>query len=136
MRNLPCKRSLRLPILAALTSCLCAFGEVSDKVDEIYREAQRAAADGDLSGAITVLEEAVVLEPRSPIVNHYLARLLIRSQRLEEAETAIGRLLEFRPEEGQSLYLLGLIALAREDSTAALDHFEKALADPRRKKMP
>ena len=101
--------------------------------DVVFQRARLAAARGDTTQAVTILQAGIDQGLRAPRLRIYLARLQIELGELEGAQEALEFVLMMRPHDGESLYLMGMIHLARGDTTAALDSWEKALASRKRK---
>lgn len=101
--------------------------------DVVFQKARLAAARGDTAQAVSILQAGIDQGLRAPRLRIYLARLKIELGELEGAEEALNFVLMMRPHDGESLYLMGMIHLARGDTTAALDSWEKAMASRQRK---
>jgi len=61
--------------------------ETGDAVRGLLAEASRAARDGRLQKTDSLLERALRIEPRNPVLWHYLARLRLRQGRFNEARS-------------------------------------------------
>jgi tetratricopeptide (TPR) repeat protein len=96
----------------------------------------------DVSGAITAYKKAIELNPRAADVPAELAALYLRHDRIDEAVTTAEQALKVAPLNPEAHRVLGLIAAAKADSrrlpagavdenvSVAIDHLEKAIADP------
>ena len=82
----------------------------------------------DTSSAENALVEGVRLAPLSRRLKLLLALVWVNAGKYEEAEELINQVTALRPQDMDALYLQGLIALARDDSKAAMDIWDHALS--------
>jgi tetratricopeptide (TPR) repeat protein len=99
----------------------------SASADAYFLKGWLLAQQGDTSRAIEVLTAGTAAVPLSSRVKLLLARLLIASGQIDEAETLLDAVLAIKPHEGEALYLKGQVVLTRGDSTKAMDLFEQAI---------
>jgi len=83
----------------------------------------------DTSGAEVALTEGVRQAPLSRRLKLLLARVWVEAGKPTEAENLVAEVTAIRPHDLDALYIKGLIALARNDSTAALEVWDTALAE-------
>jgi cytochrome c-type biogenesis protein CcmH/NrfG len=83
----------------------------------------------DTSGAEVALVEGVKLAPLSRRLKLLLARVWVEAGKSTEAEVLVDEVMALRPRDLDALYIKGLIALARSDSTAAIEAWETALSE-------
>ncbi len=86
-------------------------------------------SEADTSGAEVALVEGVRLSPLSRRLKLLLARVWVEAGKTVEAEELIAEVMSLRPRDVDALYIKGLIALARNDSTAALEIWDSALSE-------
>ena len=96
----------------------------------------------DIPGAIAAYNKAIELDPLAAEIPAELAALYLRHDRLEEAVATAEKALKVAPLNQEAHRVLGLIAAAKADGrrlpagatdenvTSAIDHLEKAIADP------
>ena len=84
-------------------------------------------SSGDDVGGIDELETAADLDPDSPRANYVLINQLIRAKEFDRAEQAIVKLEAKQPGKAENRYMAGMLALARQDNSAARIQFNKAL---------
>ena len=86
---------------------------------------------GDPKQAVNELEGIISASPESAEASALLVVSLTSEGRLDEAEKAANAFRERAPDKPLPLYLLGSVALSRNDPTTARQHFEEALkVDP------
>lgn len=95
--------------------------------DAIYYTALVYLAESDTARARDVLSEGLETAPLSGRVRLLLVRLQLDAGDYEDAEVSLMTLLRFKPNDAEALYLRGFVGLARGDTVAALDDWEKAL---------
>ena len=83
----------------------------------------------DTLGAETALTEGVNLAPLSRRLKLMLARVWVETGKIAEAEELVDQVMALRPRDLDALYITGLIALARNDSTTAVEVWESALSE-------
>ena len=83
----------------------------------------------DTSGAETALVEGVRLAPLSRRMKLLLARVWVEAGKTLEAEELVSEVMVLRPLDVDALYIKGLIALAGNDTTAAVEIWDKALSE-------
>jgi Flp pilus assembly protein TadD len=98
-----------------------------DNPDAFYYQALTHLALADTAQALTVLSDGVERAPLSSRLKLLLARLLLYDGNYDEAESVLNTLLRFKPRDPETLYLRGLVSLAKGDSTQALDNWQTAL---------
>ena len=81
----------------------------------------------DTSGAEAVLVEGVRIAPLSRRIKLMLARVRIEAGKIDDAEEIVNGVMILRPKDIDCLYLTGLIALARADTSGAIGIWETAL---------
>jgi len=96
----------------------------------------------DIPGAIAAYNKAIELDPLAAEIPAELAALYLRHDRLEEAVATAEKALKVAPLNQEAHRVLGLIAAAKADGrrlpagatdenvTSAIDHLEKAIANP------
>jgi tetratricopeptide (TPR) repeat protein len=96
----------------------------------------------DIPGAIAAYNKAIELDPLAAEIPAELAALYLRHDRLEEAVATAEQALKVAPLNQEAHRVLGLIAAAKADGrrlpagatdenvTSAIDHLEKAIANP------
>lgn len=84
-------------------------------------------SNADTSGAEVALAEGVRKAPLSRRLKLLLARVWVELGRSDEAEKLVAEVMMLRPRDLDALYIKGLIALARSDTTTALELWETAL---------
>jgi tetratricopeptide (TPR) repeat protein len=96
----------------------------------------------DVAGAITAYKKAMELDPVAADIPAELAGLYLRHERVDEAASAAEQALKIAPANQEAHRVLGLIAAAKvdsrprppgasdADSTTAIQHLEKAIANP------
>jgi len=85
------------------------------------------AALGDMWAAELNLAEALDLQPMNPRSYISLARVAVRGEHLDKAESYLLRALELKPEADEALSVLGGVMLARGNRGAAWECFQRAL---------
>ncbi|MEN8008371.1 MAG: tetratricopeptide repeat protein [Candidatus Krumholzibacteriota bacterium] len=83
----------------------------------------------DTSGAEAALAEGVRLAPLSRRLKLLLARVWVESGKTVEADKLVSEVMVLRPLDVDALYIKGLIALAENDSTAAVEFWDTALTE-------
>lgn len=83
----------------------------------------------DTSGAQEALTEGVRLAPMSRRLKLMLARVWVELGKIDEADDLVTQVMVLRPLDVDALYIKGLIALAGNDSTAAVEFWDQALAE-------
>lgn len=83
----------------------------------------------DTSGAEVALTNGVKLAPLSRRLKLLLARVWVEAGKTDEAEALVAEVMAIRPRDLDALYIRGLIALARNDSTEAIGLWETALTE-------
>jgi cytochrome c-type biogenesis protein CcmH/NrfG len=86
-------------------------------------------SEADTSGAEVALVEGVTLAPLSRRLKLLLARVWTETGKTDEAEELVNEVMSIRPRDLDALYIKGLIALARNDSTTAMEFWDTALAE-------
>ena len=86
-------------------------------------------SEADTSGAEVALAEGVRLAPLSRRLKLLLARVWVEAGKTIEAEELVGEVMFLRPRDVDALYIKGLIALARSDSTTAIELWDTALSE-------
>jgi tetratricopeptide (TPR) repeat protein len=96
----------------------------------------------DIPGAIAAYNKAIELDPLAAEIPAELAALYLRHDRLDEAVATAEKALKVAPLNQEAHRVLGLIAAAKADGrrlpagatdenvTSAIDHLEKAIANP------
>jgi predicted Zn-dependent protease len=97
------------------------------KTDPLIGEARRAADDGDIEGALGLLEEAERLEPYDPKVSFERAEFLEESGRTTEAISAYRRALAIDPSVALVYYKIGMAYLSLGDRYKATFFLEQAI---------
>lgn len=83
----------------------------------------------DTSGAEVALVEGVRLAPLSRRLKLMLARVWVEQGKADEANELVTQVMALRPLDVDALYLKGLIALAGNDTTAAVEFWDMALTE-------
>jgi len=89
--------------------------------------ARRAMIDGDASAAERLFNRAIELNPRSIGSHAWLARLLMQSDRLDEAEQALARVRALEPSAPYGYTEAAQIALQRGQAAKAVEWLTPAL---------
>ena len=80
---------------------------------------------GKTDEAIKIMEEAVRLDPLSPIMNHHLGNIYVFAERYDDAIRQANKLLEIDPHLRSSIELKGWATGMKGDWEAALTLFEE-----------
>jgi len=108
------------------------FGSVPDpdrsRTVPLLADADRLAGDGDIEGALAVLEEAERLEPYDAEVPYLRAELLERSGRTRESISAYHRALAIDPSVAKAYSGIGMAYLSLGDHQNAVFYLEQAIA--------
>lgn len=112
--------------LARLESVL---SEDPSNPDAFYFIGLIKLSHADTSGAEVALVEGVRLAPLSRRLKLLLARVWVEAGKTSEAEELVAEVMSLRPRDVDALYIKGLIALARSDSTAAVEFWDTALSE-------
>ena len=119
-------------------SVLVRLGQVQEldpkNPDAIYYTALVFLAQADTAQARVVLTEGIAKAPLSGRVRLLLVRLQLDAGEYDEAEQSLTTLLSFKPSNPEALYLKGFVGLARGDTVATLDDWQKALEKLRSKR--
>jgi tetratricopeptide (TPR) repeat protein len=91
-----------------------------------------ALRTGDTRAAVPPLQRAVALSGNTDTIAPFLrlAEVCLTLGQNNEAEEQLRRALEIEPDEPAVHYNLGLLALAREDLSASLDHLKRCEYSP------
>src|SRR3954451_21741662 len=126
----------RAPQLPAATSAKVAQAYEQFLVGHYLEENE------DIPGAIAAYKKAIELDPIAGEIPAELAALYLRHDRLDEAVETAEQALKVAPLNQEAHRVLGLIAAAKADGrrlppgttdenvTDAIDHLEKAIANP------
>jgi Flp pilus assembly protein TadD len=95
--------------------------------DAFYYKALILGWRGDSASVMEILADGVKKAPLSTRLKLLYTRHLINNGSLDEAAGQIDMILGIKPEEGEALYLKGLILQEQADTTEALKMYEKAL---------
>jgi tetratricopeptide (TPR) repeat protein len=98
-----------------------------DNPDAMYCEALTHLALADTVRALEVLSDGVARAPLSGRIKLLLVRLHLIDGRIAEADELLDTLLRFKSRDPETLYLKGMVNLAKGDSTLALDNWQSAL---------
>ena len=82
----------------------------------------------DTAGAEAALVEGVRLAPMSRRLKLLLARVWVETGKTVEADELVTEVMVLRPLDVDALYIKGLIALAGNDSIAAIEFWDTALS--------
>ncbi|MEO5629711.1 MAG: hypothetical protein ABIQ62_08090, partial [Thermomonas sp.] len=82
-------------------------------------------AKGDLPGALAALEQASILDPRSPVIGDNQAFVLMTLSRNTEAKARCEKVLTFAPQFTACLQYIGVLDLMARDWTGALSMFQR-----------
>jgi tetratricopeptide (TPR) repeat protein len=100
-----------------------------DKNAVTYRNLGAALEmQGRQEEAITALREALTLDPTAVDIAVNLATLLLKTQRLDEAQQQLERVLTQQPDEANVYHRLGQVQAARNDFEAAVLSYRRAVA--------
>jgi predicted Zn-dependent protease len=123
-----CQARLALLVDSDRTTWL---GSVPDpdrsKTDPVLADANQLAGDGDIAGALALLEEAERLEPYDPRVPYLRAELLEASGRTRESIGAYRRALAIDPSVALVYYRIGMAYLSLGDRHKATFYLEQAI---------
>jgi tetratricopeptide (TPR) repeat protein len=138
----------RYPAIVA-THYLLAVAHAAVKEPRLARESLRRAMEidgalkeigilaaavlGEVNSADRVmgLNRAVALWPESAALADALARVDLEAGKLDAAQTRVQAWLDREPRSARAFHLLGRVAIARRDRSAAVDFWQRALlADP------
>ena len=121
-------------ILLGFTSGLEIADSLSGELNGLGFETVRLQSGFDVireavkrKPAAVMLETGVEEAPLSSRLKLLLARLRLAEGRMDAAGGLVDDVLSVKPREEEALYLKGLIALERGDTTRAIDSWQKAL---------
>lgn len=83
---------------------------------------------GDADAAVAAYDAVIALDPYSPDAVYNAALLRFAAGQGERAAADLGKLLSYKPDDAQSLLLLGRIEESLKHPDAAIDAYEKAQA--------
>ena len=98
-----------------LTSCWCSLGDIHLKT-------------GRAQEAIPLYLQALKLDPAHWEARINLVEALMTTRQYPAARALLQQLREERPQVGQTLYQLGKVCFALNETESALRHFERAIA--------
>ena len=98
--------------------------------DAIDSEALLSMTLGRWDDSLRQIKTALVQDPLDPPSLYVLTEVQMHIGHLPEAEEAMRRILDIRPNFGGGHYLLGLVLLARGDRNAALEEMQRETDDP------
>lgn len=101
---------------------------MKDTAEDIVRRAAAAFNAGQADEARGLCEQGLLRAPREPMLSHLLAAMLFAERDPTTARFHIENSLDARPDNAAALLLAGRIARAAGDFTAALAHFDRAIA--------
>ncbi len=82
---------------------------------------------GDLATAASLYERAIALDPELPAAYRQAAGVEVKLQRHARVIGHLSRYLQLRPDDLESLNVLGIAHYLNQDHTAAIESFERAL---------
>lgn len=104
------------------------MAEAVPTVYELYREGCRRLDDGDPTGAIAPLEQAVAIEPSKASLREALARACFATSRIRRARREFEHVLELDPSNAYAHYGLGRAYEREGRLTLAGKHYKLAAA--------
>jgi len=97
----------------------------------LFEEGTKRLAAGDATSAFEMLQRAVHAYPTDDVWQYNLAMAAIKLQRWPEAEAALRKSIELKPDRAASLLQLGRVLDAQDRCDRALEPLRRALAlDP------
>ena len=115
--------------LTLLLTLLSGQGVAAQQdLQQIYAEAKRAEAAGDLSTAALRYEEIVKLQPRMAEAYANLGNIYYQQSKTDQAAAAYGQALKLKPDLAGPQFFLGVISFGTHDYGAALRHLQRAAA--------
>lgn len=112
---------------------LGGFGTL--KGEQLRRAAMAASTRGDNTGAVQLLEDAMLWDPTSPWLRLELGRLYQTAGAMSEARAVVDGLLVSNPNMPSALYASALMSAEAEDWLGGLDQLERIPANSRTKEM-
>jgi cytochrome c-type biogenesis protein CcmH/NrfG len=103
--------------------------------DGLYLTGKLAVVRGDTAAAMSQLEEAARLAPRSTRIKLLLARLCLSQNGADECLALTDSVLAVKPGHAEALYLRGRGVLLQGDTAQANEIFERVLAKELNGKM-
>lgn len=98
------------------------------KTDAI-RMARKCTEDGNLEGALSIMEKAIVADPSNPVLIIYKGQLLLDLSREEDAEKEFKRALKLDPKNPYAWGHLGLLMQSREEFERAAFCFQRVVEE-------
>ncbi|UCC78655.1 MAG: tetratricopeptide repeat protein [Candidatus Zixiibacteriota bacterium] len=99
----------------------------SGNADAYFHKARTFVRTGDTASAVLTLEVGVAKAPLSSRNRLLLARLKIGQNAADKASAQCDQVLAIKPNLAEALYIKGLALAAQNDTTGAVEYFEKAL---------
>ena len=125
------KESLRAIDGGEYDSALVSLGEAlkcdPKNPNVFYHTARVLLIENDTTGATDTLAAGIRKAPLSSRLKLLQARLKVARSELTEAGELIDGVLAIKPNEGEALYLKGLVSLEQGDSTGAVTAWRQAL---------
>ncbi|NLE76159.1 MAG: tetratricopeptide repeat protein [Chloroflexi bacterium] len=127
----PAALILLLALAVSLTGCAnvrpAAPPTPTDVEAALMDEGKRLVEDGDIDGAVSLLEQGLSGAPTSPHILFALGNAYAQAQRLDDAERVYRQVLEQQPNDPDALSNLGFVLYQARRFGEALELFEKAL---------
>jgi len=96
--------------------------------EDIVRRAAAAFNAGQADEARKLCEQGLARSPREPMLSHLLAAMLFAQRDIATARFHVENSIHVRPDNAPARLLAGRIARAAGDFSAALSHFDRAIA--------
>lgn len=126
-------------IVVTMVGSLAIADEIppSAQANLLYMQGREHFLDGDLDGAIPLLEKAVAADPENPYVNHQLGELYLRLNQLEKAQVFVEKAIQKDPENVEYHATLGGVYASLKRYDEAKAEYKKILTlDPTNRKAP
>ncbi len=90
-----------------------------DDGEALFQLGVARASQGDLGQAVELTRKALEIDPLNVVWHQWLAVYLMPLDRLDEAEQAVSKAIELKPDWGYNHYLLAVIKVLRKDAAGA-----------------
>ncbi|REL37061.1 XrtA/PEP-CTERM system TPR-repeat protein PrsT [Thalassotalea euphylliae] len=97
-------------------------------IKAIVLKADIAAFEGKADKALSLYQEASLLQPNSNLLKMNVVRILVAKEQLDEAKNLVGQILNRAPDYPEANYYGALLALKEKDYTKAYNLSDKALS--------
>src|SRR5919198_2724212 len=128
------KRTFGLLLAVAALLAACSTGRVSEmkrlQAQNAYERGLSQVSQGQSALALSSLQEAVTLNPRSALYRDTLGMLLLDLGRVDQAIAALDEAVDLDPERGDSLFHLGTALAEARRWNDAVAAYRKAIRQP------